>query len=317
MRISRKCRGILTAVSALMSGAAAVGSLTTLASAQPAPPAVAEAADQADSRLATILEGHAADVGRLETRVRAARGKLLTETIDRLQKLQDEHCRAARLDAALAVREAIRGLQREADVVAASAAQPSTAAPPGPDSLTRLATKIGDTYLFTITGANRGSIWGTDVYTLDSNLAVAAVHAGALAVGETGAVKVTIVDSPAEHVGSHRHGITTGSWPRYRMSFRVERVGAVPAVTLPGVALPAAAVGAGAQAPPGARPTAPALPNLPAIPLTPAIPRVPARPLSPLEHAPPPPTAAEPIPAEAEPSPPATSEPAAPRRPFD
>ena len=317
MRISRKCRGILTAVSALMSGAAAVGSLTNLASAQPAPPAVAEAADQADSRLATILEGHAADVGRLETRVRAARGKLLTETIDRLQKLQDEHCRAARLDAALAVREAIRGLQREADVVAASAAQPSTAAPPGPDSLTRLATKIGDTYLFTITGANRGSIWGTDVYTLDSNLAVAAVHAGALAVGETGAVKVTIVDSPAEHVGSHRHGITTGSWPRYRISFRVERVGAVPAVTLPGVALPAAAVGAGAQAPPGARPTAPALPNLPAIPLTPAIPRVPARPLSPLEHAPPPPTAAEPIPAEAEPSPPATSEPAAPRRPFD
>ena len=317
MRISRKCRGILTAVSALMSGAAAVGSLTNLASAQPAPPAVAEAADQADSRLATILEGHAADVGRLETRVRAARGTLLTETIDRLQKLQDEHCRAARLDAALAVREAIRGLQREADVVAASAAQPSTAAPPGPDSLTRLATKIGDTYLFTITGANRGSIWGTDVYTLDSNLAVAAVHAGALAVGETGAVKVTIVDSPAEHVGSHRHGITTGSWPRYRISFRVERVGAVPAVTLPGVALPAAAVGAGAQAPPGARPTAPALPNLPAIPLTPAIPRVPARPLSPLEHAPPPPTAAEPIPAEAEPSPPATSEPAAPRRPFD
>ena len=316
MRISRKCRGILTAVSALMSGAAAVGSLTTLATAQPAPPAVAEAADQADSRLATILEGHAADVGRLETRVRAARGKLLTETIDRLQKLQDEHCRAARLDAALAVREAIRGLQREADVVAASPAQPSTAAPPGPDSLTRLATKIGDTYLFTITGANRGSIWGTDVYTLDSNLAVAAVHAGALAVGETGAVKVTIVDSPAEHVGSHRHGITTGSWPRYRMSFRVERVGAVPAVTVPGVALPAAAVGAGAQAPPGARPTAPALPNFPAIPLTPAIPRVPARPLSPSEHAPPPPTAAEPIPAEAEPSPPATSEPAAPRRPF-
>jgi len=317
MRISTTCRGILTAVSALMSGAAAVGSLTTLASAQSAPPAVAEAADQADGRLATILEGHAADVGRLETRVRAARGKLLTETIDRLQKLQDEHCRAARLDAALAVREAIRGLQREADVVAASAAQPSTAAPPGPDSLTRLATKIGDTYLFTITGANRGSIWGTDVYTLDSNLAVAAVHAGALAVGETDVVKVTIVDSPAEHVGSHRHGITTGSWPRYRMSFRVERVGAVPAATVPGVALPAATVGAGAQAPPGARPTAPPLPNIPAIPLTPAIPRVPARPLSPLEHAPPLPTAPEPIPAEAEPSPPAVSEQAAPRRPFD
>jgi hypothetical protein len=225
MGVSRKCRGIVVVVSTLMSAAAAVGSLATLAAAQSVPPAVAEAPDQADGRLATILEGHAVDVGRLETRVRAARGKLLAETIERLQKLQDEHCRAARLDEALAVREAIRGLQREADVVAASAAQPSTAAPPGPDSLTRLATKIGDTHLFTITGANRGIIWGTDVYTIDSNLAAAAVHAGALAAGETGVVKVTILESQAEHVGSLRHEIMSHRWPRYRMSFRIERVG--------------------------------------------------------------------------------------------
>lgn len=303
MGVSRKCRGIVAVVSTLMSAAAAVGSLATLAAAQSVPPAVAEAPDQADGRLATILEGHAADVGRLETRVRAARGKLLAETIERLQKLQDEHCRAARLDEALAVREAIRGLQREADVVAASAAQPSTAAPPGPDSLTRLATKIGDTHLFTITGANRGIIWGTDVYTIDSNLAAAAVHAGALAAGETGVVKVTILESQAEHVGSLRHEIMSHRWPRYRMSFRIERVGPERPVAV-------------ITPPPGALPLE-ASPVVPPVPALPEVPRESALPPSPNEPAfvTPPPGAQPPAEAGAAQTP--SVERASPRRPFD
>lgn len=302
MRISRPCRGILMAVSALISATAAVGSLTTLASAQSAPPAVAEAPDQADGRLATILEAHAADVGRLETRVRAARGKLLAETIERLQKLQDEHCRAARLDEALAVREAIRGLQREADVVAASAAQPSTAAPPGPDSLARLATKIGDTHLFTITGANRGIIWGTDVYTIDSNLAAAAVHAGALAAGETGVVKVTILESQAEHSGTLRHEIMSHRWPRYRMSFRVERVAPVLRVAPP-------------EPPPAI--TFEASPVVPPVPALPEVERTRALAPSPYDPPPVPPSPGAQPPAEAGAAQPPSVERASSRRPFD
>ena len=38
----------------------------------------------------------------------------------------------------------------------------------------------GTTYYFRVTGARDGSVWGTDVYTGDSSLALAAVHAGAV-----------------------------------------------------------------------------------------------------------------------------------------
>ena len=37
---------------------------------------------------------------------------------------------------------------------------------------------IGKTYIFRVTGVGQGLLWGTGVYTLDSTLAVAAVHAG-------------------------------------------------------------------------------------------------------------------------------------------
>lgn len=215
----------------ILSGVAVLGGIGALpAVAQQAPGVAAEIVDPIDRRLAEILEAHSAERGRLEARVRAAKEKLLAETVSRLQALQDEHCRAARLDEALVVREEIRRLQREAAAGNAAASPPAIAAPSPPDSLSRLQAEVGAEHRFTVAGSNRGIAWGTDVYTLDSNLSVAAVHAGALAVGETGVVKVTIVDSPAEHVGSHRHGITTHSWPRYRMSFRVERGGAVPAI---------------------------------------------------------------------------------------
>lgn len=272
------------------------------ATAQPPAALVGEASEQADGRLATILEAHAADVGRLEARVRAARGKLLTETIDRLQKLQDEHCRAARLDEALAVREAIRRLVREADGVAASTAPPSAPAPPGPDSLTGLATKIGDTHLFTVTGANRGIIWGTDVYTIDSNLAAAAVHAGALASGETGVVKVTMLESQAEHVGTLRHGILSHRWPRYRMSFRVERVAPVLRVAPP-------------EPPPAI--TFEASPVVPPVPALPEVERTRALAPSPYDPPPVPPSPGAQPPAEAGAAQPPSVERASSRRPFD
>lgn len=221
---------------AILFGVACGGGLGALPAVAQQPPGLAAEivppVAPGDRRLTEILEAHSAERGRLEARVRAAKGKLLAETVARLQTLQDEHCRAARLDEALVVREEIRRLQREAAAGDAVASPPAIAAPSPPDSLSRLQAEIGTEHRFTVTGSNRGIAWGTDVYTLDSNLSVAAVHAGALAVGETGVVRVAIVDSPAEHVGSHRHGITTHNWPRYRMSFRVERVGAVPAIPL-------------------------------------------------------------------------------------
>ncbi|XP_077307141.1 cysteine-rich secretory protein LCCL domain-containing 2-like [Lithobates pipiens] len=62
---------------------------------------------------------------------------------------------------------------------------------------------------------NGGTVWGTDVYTDDSNLCKAAIHAGIL--GNTGGL-VTVEKTPGQqsYSGSARNGVTTnnyGSWP--------------------------------------------------------------------------------------------------------
>ena len=70
---------------------------------------------------------------------------------------------------------------------------------------------------FTVTGYSEPggqppSIWGTDVYTLDSHLAAAAVHAGIVKPGETGTVRVRIVQSPPQFAASFRNGVTTTAY---------------------------------------------------------------------------------------------------------
>lgn len=76
-------------------------------------------------------------------------------------------------------------------------------------------------------GSAIGSLWGTDVYTCDSNLGLAAVHAGLLKVGEQGTVTVIIVKSPDAHVGSTRNGITSAGWGTYASSFVLQKKSAV------------------------------------------------------------------------------------------
>src|SRR5437660_375346 len=68
---------------------------------------------------------------------------------------------------------------------------------------------IGKTFVFKVTGRADGSLWGTGTYTLDSTLSMAAVHAGALKIGQTGNVKVTILPAMAGFIGSTQNGITS------------------------------------------------------------------------------------------------------------
>jgi hypothetical protein len=95
-------------------------------------------------------------------------------------------------------------------------------AQPDPGSLTNLQNEIGKTFYFRVTGGVNGTVWGTGVYTSDSPLATAAVHAGVLKVGQTGVVKVTIVPPLEAYMGSTQNGVTTmeyGPWPgAYRVS---------------------------------------------------------------------------------------------------
>ena len=82
----------------------------------------------------------------------------------------------------------------------------------------------GTTYYFRVTGASDGSVWGTDVYTGDSSLALAAVHAGAAKPGETAVVRVTVQRPLNHYQGSVRNGVTSHDYGRYGTAYRVDRV---------------------------------------------------------------------------------------------
>ena len=91
----------------------------------------------------------------------------------------------------------------------------SAAAPTGPaaavaaGNMMAYQNQIGAEVQLQVTGAVGGTVWGTDVYTLDSSVAAAAVHAGVVQPGQTVTVKVRILQSPPQYVGSTRNGVVT------------------------------------------------------------------------------------------------------------
>jgi hypothetical protein len=86
------------------------------------------------------------------------------------------------------------------------------AALPDPGSLMKYQEQIGKTFVFKVTGRVDGAVWGAGVYTPDSSLATAAVHAGAVKNGQTGSVKVMIVPGPPAYLGSTANGVTSQPW---------------------------------------------------------------------------------------------------------
>lgn len=93
-------------------------------------------------------------------------------------------------------------------------------APAAPASLMAYQQQYGKELTFTLTGFTPGagqqaSIWGTDTYTLDSNLAAAAVHSGVAKPGESIAVRVRIVQSPPQFLSSFRNGLNSTAYGNY------------------------------------------------------------------------------------------------------
>jgi hypothetical protein len=92
--------------------------------------------------------------------------------------------------------------------------------PDSPTNLTAYRGQNDQTYRFLVTGnESAGTVWGTDIYTDDSNLATAAVHAGALAHEQTGVVIVRILPGQDNYVGSVRNGVTSAAWVSFSGSF--------------------------------------------------------------------------------------------------
>jgi hypothetical protein len=147
---------------------------------------------------------------RLDEEVRARQQELLAA----LKPLQDHYAREGKLDEALAIRERVRGLK--ANLLHAQ---------PDPGSLAFLDDpRPGTSMLFDVTGSADGIVWGSDVYTGDSELATAAVHAGVLRPGERGVVRVTFVDTlNVAFVGSDRNAVQSESFGPWPTGYRIQR----------------------------------------------------------------------------------------------
>ncbi|MEN9578215.1 MAG: hypothetical protein RJA70_1224 [Pseudomonadota bacterium] len=63
-----------------------------------------------------------------------------------------------------------------------------------------------------------GSVWGSGIYTRDSSICQAAVHAGAIKPAG-GKVKVKAAAGCASYTGTPKNGVTTSSWPAFGGSF--------------------------------------------------------------------------------------------------
>ncbi|HTN74851.1 MAG TPA: LCCL domain-containing protein, partial [Pirellulaceae bacterium] len=90
-----------------------------------------------------------------------------------------------------------------------------------PGNLAMYTDKVGKSFAFKVTGRAAGIVWGTGIYTTDSTLAVAAVHAGALKLDETGVVRVTILPEQPAFRGSEANGISSSPWSGYPAAYQI------------------------------------------------------------------------------------------------
>jgi hypothetical protein len=139
--------------------------------------------------------------------VRAAYEKCIAD----LQKLQEKYVKEGMLDEAVAVRDHLRWLKSGGQL-----------ALPDPKTLEEYRDRVGQTYFFKVVGATDGAVYGDDVYTDDSPLATAAVHAGVLKFGESGVVMVTILPGKASYGSSEKNGVSTVDYERWGGSYRIE-----------------------------------------------------------------------------------------------
>lgn len=190
------------------------GFVPAAATGQPCPPAPPklEAAAELPHEAKALLTAYKAEVDALRKKAEdevQAKGERLAAT---LKAVQDQYTRDAKLDEAVAVRDLIRRLT--------AAHLPVR---PNPGNLTSFREQIGQTFYFEVTGRTSGSLYGTEVYTHDSDLGTAAVHIGALKDGEAGIVQVTIVASPSEHISTTQNGVRSSPWGTYSGSYTVQR----------------------------------------------------------------------------------------------
>ena len=136
--------------------------------------------------------------------------KYRRNAVEDLKELLDRYIENKQFEEAVAVRYAIRALQI-----------PSLQVQDDPGNLTSIRDGKQRVFHFRVTGDVQGTVWGSGVYTTDSDLSTAAVHTGVLKPGQTAIVRVTLLPGMNQYVASTRNGVTTSNWGNYSASFRV------------------------------------------------------------------------------------------------
>lgn len=83
---------------------------------------------------------------------------------------------------------------------------------------------VGETVVYTCEpGGRADAVWGTDVYTDDSSVCTAAVHAGLITFETGGDVEIEILAGQGSYCGSSHNGVTSRAWAAWYGSFRFPR----------------------------------------------------------------------------------------------
>jgi hypothetical protein len=90
-------------------------------------------------------------------------------------------------------------------------------------SATMVSSENGKTYKFKCPANGKpGMVWGTDIYTVDSSICNAAVHAGMLTMENGGSVEIEVQPGESTYKGSTRNGVKTNDYGAYGRSFVVK-----------------------------------------------------------------------------------------------
>jgi len=167
--------------------------------------------ERAQKDVAAIQERADREIEELSERCRQKVQGQVEKLVAELKPLQVSYAKEGQLDEALAIRDQIKQLKVD-----------QGGAEPDPGNLLGLHTQVGKTFHFDVTGQTDGALWGTDVYTSDSSLATAAVHAGKVRSGERKVVRVTIVPPLSSFQGTTRNGVISGSYGPYPGAYRID-----------------------------------------------------------------------------------------------
>lgn len=94
------------------------------------------------------------------------------------------------------------------------------APPEAPLNMMEFRGQTGAVYDFMVTANGAGAVWGSGVYTDDSAIATAAVHAGVLAEGETGMVMIAVVGGQPSYPGSVSNGVASADYGQWEGSYQ-------------------------------------------------------------------------------------------------